>query len=74
MLEIRKRYISAFPNEKDFISYMSTWVQLPKKETSLMHDAIAKYKIMPELIFDKETLKQISQYIFETEFKLPTSN
>ncbi len=66
--KIRHRYLTAFPNKEDFINYMSIWVQKPNAETSLMHDAIKKYEIMPELGFDLNTLKDISQYIYETDF------
>jgi cytochrome c551/c552 len=69
VLEIKERYINAFSNKKEFIDYMAKWVQHPNKDTSLMQDAITKYEIMPELGFDKDTLTQISKYIYETDFK-----
>jgi len=69
IMEIQKRYKSAFPNKKEFVNYMSRWVQYPKKETSLMDDAIKKYKLMPELGFDLSTLEEISEYIYDTDFK-----
>lgn len=69
VIEFKERYKSAFPNKKEFVDYMSTWVQYPKKETSLMDDAIKKYELMPELGFDLETLREISEYIYETDFK-----
>lgn len=68
VIDFRERYISAFPDKKDFVDYMSTWVQHPKEETSLMHDAIEKHELMPELAFDLETLKTITAYIYETDF------
>ena len=67
--QIKERYINAFPNKKYFINYMSTWVKNPNVERSLMDDAIKKYELMPELGFDLNTLKDISQYIYETDFK-----
>jgi len=68
IIEVKKRYISAFPKKVDFIKYMSVWVHKPKVETSLMHDAIAKHEIMPELAFDLPTLEIIAEYIYETDF------
>jgi len=68
VVEFRARYISAFPNKKEFVDYMAKWVHQPHEETSLMHDAIEKYGLMPELAFDLETLKSISNYIYETDF------
>ncbi len=66
--EVRKHYIQAFPKKEEFISYMSTWVHSPKKETSIMHDAIDKYGIMPHLAYDKKTLKEVAGFIYDMKF------
>ena len=47
---------------------MSKWVKKPSKDTSLMVDAISKYSLMPELAFEIETLKEITTYIYDTNF------
>jgi len=65
MKEVQKVYKNAFVNKKDFIHYMSSWVKHPNKKGSLMHNAIDKYELMPELAFDKETLYEISEYIYD---------
>lgn len=65
IIEIQESYKSAFPLKKDFVSYMSTWVLNPNDESSLMHDSIKKYKLMPFLGYDKETLEEISTYIYD---------
>ena len=67
--EVKKRYLSAFSKKEDFVHYMSVWVYKPNEETSLMHDAIAKHELMPELAYDIDTLKIIAEYIYETDFK-----
>lgn len=69
IVEIQDRYKQAFPDKKDFVDYMSTWVQYPNANTSLMDDAIQKYELMPELGYDLDTLEKISDYIYETDFK-----
>lgn len=68
VVEFKNRYINAFKNKEDFVNYMSEWVEHPSKDTSLMHDAIKKHGLMPELGFDKEALRDISAYIYETDF------
>ena len=68
--QIREKYLRAFPQEKDFIQYMSTWVLTPNKETSIMLNAIERYELMPQLGYDFSTLQEISKYLYETEFKL----
>lgn len=66
---IKKVYIKAFPQKEDFVSYMSTWVHKPSNKTTLMNDKIEQYNLMPELGYDKDTLKKIASYIYENEFK-----
>ncbi len=68
VVELKSRYKMAFPLKKDFVKNMSVWVQYPKKETSIMQDSISKYELMPELGFDLETLQQIAEYIYESDF------
>jgi len=65
---IKKVYISAFSDKTSFVEYMSTWVLKPNAKTSLMSKAIKKYELMPEMAYDRETLQEISEYIYETDF------
>ena len=68
-MELQKRYKDAFPIREDFIQYMSTWVQYPNAQTSIMDDAIKKYELMPELGYDLDTLEKISAYLYDTDFE-----
>ncbi len=68
VLEFRENYLRAFPKKKDFVEYMSEWVEHPNAETSIMLDAIKKYELMPELGFEKSTLEIIAEYIYVTDF------
>jgi len=65
MKSVQKIYKNAFPNKKEFVEYMSSWVEHPATQGSLMHNAIDKYELMPELGFDKSTLYEITEYIYE---------
>ena len=68
MLSVRENYLRAFPKRKDFIEYMSQWVIEPKAETSIMLDAIKKYKLMPLLGYEVTTIEDIAAYIYDTDF------
>lgn len=68
--EIRKHYLNAFPNEKDFVKFMSEWVLKPDATTSIMQHSIKKYKLMPELAYEKYTLEEIAKYIYKTDFNM----
>ena len=69
MVEIRENYKRAFSKKEDFVEYMSEWVLKPKRETSLMEGAIKKYELMPLLGYELETLRDITAYIYETDFR-----
>lgn len=58
----------AFPKKGDFIKQMSIWVKNPNEETSIMLQDIKMYELMPYLHYDLESLKEISAYIYETDF------
>ncbi|MCD6191511.1 MAG: cytochrome C [Sulfurimonas sp.] len=68
MLSVRENYLRAFPKRKDFIEYMSQWVIEPNAETSIMLDAIKKYKLMPLLGYEVTTIEDIAAYIYDTDF------
>ena len=68
VVTIKENYLRAFPIKKDFIEYLSLWVVKPNKETSIMLDAIKKHGLMPELGFNINTLREISSYIYDTDF------
>jgi len=72
-MEFKQVYITAFPKKKDFIDYLSKWVVKPNSKTSLMNNAIKKYGLMPELAFDVETLKEVAEYIYDTDFTKSSS-
>lgn len=66
--EIRNNYLNAFPNEENFVEYMTTWVLNPDSKTSIMQSSIKKYELMPELGYEKYTLEEIAKYIYRTDF------
>ena len=68
MMNVRKHYKVTFSKKEDFIKYMSKWVANPSPKTSIMLQAIDKHGIMPHLGFEEEALKEIVNYIYDTDF------
>ena len=68
VVEFKKIYTDAFATKEEFVSYMSEWVLNPCAKTSLMQDSIKKHGLMPYLGYDLQTLRDISTYIYETDF------
>ncbi len=72
--KVRAIYKSAFQDKKDFIYYMSEWVLHPSYDTAMMSDAVTKYKLMPQLAYEKEVLEEIAAYIYENDFAKHKNN
>jgi hypothetical protein len=68
MVEVRENYKRAFAKKEDFVKYMSRWVANPDEKTSIMLQAIEKHGLMPHLGFEAEALKEIVEYIYDTNF------
>ncbi|NEW61560.1 cytochrome c [Sulfurovum sp. bin170] len=63
--EVKGYYMMAYPKKEDFVEQMATWVFRPNEKTAKLPEAIEKYKLMPYLSIDLDTLKQIATYIYE---------
>ncbi len=68
MVNVREHYKRAFSKKEDFVKYMSKWVANPNPETSIMLQDIDKHGLMPHLGFEEEALKEIVEYIYDTDF------
>lgn len=66
--EIQIVYKNSFPIKKDFVNYLTTWVLNPNEKTSLMSQSIEKYKLMPNLAYDKKTLEEIASYLYDLDY------
>jgi len=73
IVDVQRHYKSAFAKKEDFVKYMSQYVIKPKKELSIMQQAIDKHGIMPELGYEMEVAREIAEYIYDTDFNRPHS-
>ncbi|SHO81531.1 C-type cytochrome, putative [hydrothermal vent metagenome] len=65
MIEIKGYYLSLYPQKEEFVDKMSKWLSNPNRKSALLQNAIKKYKLMPYLNIDIDTLKEISTYIYD---------
>ena len=66
--EIKGYYKVAYPTKKEFVEKLSTWVSHPDKKTAKLPHAIKEYKqVMPYLGIDIEILRDIAEYLYETD-------
>jgi len=64
--EVKGYYLLKYPKKEAFVDAMSRWLLAPNEEHALHKEAIAKYKLMPYLAIDKETLRSIATYIYDS--------
>ena len=65
LLEVKGYYMMKYPKKEDFVGNLAKWVFKPNEESALLPDAIKKYKLMPYLSIDLDTLTKIANYIYE---------
>jgi hypothetical protein len=58
----------AYPTKKEFVKKLSSWVANPDKKTAKLPQAINEFKqVMPYLGIDIEILKDIAEYLYDTD-------
>jgi len=65
--EIKGYYMLKYPSKEVFVEKMSKWVFKPNEKTAQLPHAIEKYKLMPFLSIDLDTLEKIATYIYEND-------
>jgi len=65
--EIKGYYLLKYPTKETFVAKMSQWVFKPNEKTAQLPHAIEKYKLMPFLSIDLDTLEKIATYIYEND-------
>ena len=65
--EVKGYYLIAYPKKEDFVANMAKWIFRPNKENAQLPEAIEKYKLMPYLSIDLDTLTKIATYIYEND-------
>ena len=65
--EVKGHYLMAYPNKEEFVTHMAKWLSAPNEESAQHKEAIKKYKLMPYLAIDLDTLTKIATYIYESD-------
>ncbi len=68
MMRVQQHYKPSFPEKKEFINAILTWVKNPNEKGTLMPGAVRKFKVMPHLGYKDEEIKLIAEALFETDF------
>ncbi|PHR72893.1 MAG: hypothetical protein COA67_04105 [Lutibacter sp.] len=68
---VKMHYTRAYDNKEDFVDAIVNWVQNPDEEKALMHGAVRRFKVMPQLPLPKKDLEKIATYIYENDVDEP---
>lgn len=71
MIAIKKHYINNNTTKDVFIESMQNWIKNPTEENAKMPGAVKRFGVMPKQAFPKETIKQISDYMFDNDIEKP---
>lgn len=68
MLRVKEHYLPNYQNKEDFIKAITTIVNNPSEENTLMPGAIKKFNLMPKVIYNQDELKLIAETIYKYDF------
>ncbi|MBU2928313.1 Tll0287-like domain-containing protein [Winogradskyella psychrotolerans] len=71
MIAIKKHYINSKTTKEEFTSAMQAWIKNPNEADAKMPGAVKQYGVMPKQYFPKETIAQISEYMFDFGIEQP---
>lgn len=73
MIAVKKHYLKDGMSKEEFTNAMQNWIQNPSKENVKMYGAVNRFGIMPKQAFPEETIRLISEYMYDNDFEQPES-
>ena len=68
---VRMHYLNVHNDKESFIDAITSWLEKPDANKSLMPGAIRHFNLMPAISVPKEDAKIIAEYIFEGDIEMP---
>ncbi|RLA48001.1 MAG: hypothetical protein DRR06_00755 [Gammaproteobacteria bacterium] len=66
MAMVKKHYLETYPEKDLFVQKLIDWVAAPDKNSALLVHAVERFGLMPALVIDEDSRRQIALYIFDT--------
>lgn len=70
MIVVKDSYMTKDINKEEFIDNMVSFIKNPTEETSKMPNAIEEFGLMPYQFYPENTLRQIADYMFDSEIEV----
>jgi len=71
LIAVKKHYSRAYPAQDEFVREMTNWITNPTKDKALMHGAVNKFRVMPNLAISKEDAEKMANYIYNNDVETP---
>lgn len=71
MIAIKKHYINDDTTKEQFIEAMQAWIKNPNQDDAKMYGAVRRFGVMPKTPYPEETIKQISDFMFDYDIEQP---
>lgn len=67
MAHVKSHYEGEYKTKAEFIEAMTAYVNAPNKENAIMHGAVEKFGVMPNMQYPKADVEKIVAYIYGHE-------
>ncbi len=68
---VKRHLIRHYPDKASFVDRIESWVASPDHKRALMPGAVRRFGLMPKLPYDREQVRKVAAYIYDTEFTPP---
>jgi len=68
MLRVQEHYKPSYPNKKEFVNAIITWVKNPSEDKVMMPGAVRKFNLMPKIEIKDADLKLIAETLYDIDF------
>jgi cytochrome c553 len=71
LFAVKKHYLMDDQDREEFIAQITAFLLNPSKETAKMPGAVKKFGVMPPLGYTEAQLKDVAEYLFDTDMEEP---
>ncbi|NNK55032.1 MAG: cytochrome c family protein, partial [Flavobacteriaceae bacterium] len=71
MIAVKKHYISEDTSKEEFTEAILNWTKEPSEDKAKMYGAVKRFGVMPYQSFPEETIRQISEYLYDYDIEEP---
>lgn len=71
MIAVKTHYLKDGTTKEEFTKSIQDWIKNPSEEKAKMHGAVRRFGIMPKQVFPEETIRLISEYMYDNDIEQP---